>query len=119
VVERIPVFKEKTAPGAYYNSPALDGSRPESDVVSEIERYIVMPGQACAYKVGMIKIQELRARAESTLGNHFDIRSFHSLILKNGAMPLSVLDEVVQSWIDDESAKISESQQRLQSEEKI
>ncbi|MFY7927847.1 MAG: DUF885 family protein [Oligoflexus sp.] len=97
----------------------MDGSRPESDVVSEIERYIVMPGQACAYKVGMIKIQELRARAESTLGNHFDIRSFHSLILKNGAMPLSVLDEVVQSWIDDESAKISESQQRLQSEEKI
>ncbi len=219
-VERIPAFKEKTAPGAYYNGPAMDGSRPgvfyanlydikatekfgmrtlayheavpghhfqisiaqeakglplfrrmapftsfsegwalyaervaweagfqtdpfdnlgrlqaelfrsvrlvvdtgmhakrwtreqaidymlsntgmvESDVVAEIERYIVMPGQACAYKVGMMKFQELRARAESALGTSFDIKAFHTLVLKNGAMPLVVLDRVVQDWIE-------------------
>lgn len=219
-VERIPEFKEKTAPGAYYNGPALDGSRPgvfyanlydikatpkfgmrtlayheavpghhfqisiaqetkdlplfrrmapftafaegwalyaehvaweagfeknpydnlgrlqaelfrsvrlvvdtgihakhwtrehaidymlsntgmaESDVVAEIERYIVMPGQACAYKVGMLKFQELRSLAEASLGQSFDLKAFHALVLKNGAMPLVVLDRVVRDWIN-------------------
>ena len=224
-VERIPVFKEKTAPGAYYNGPAMDGSRPgvfyanlydikatpkfdmrtlayheavpghhfqisiaqeakdlpffrrmmpftafsegwalyaenvaweagfqkdpfdnlgrlqaelfrsvrlvvdtgmhakrwtreqaidymrsntgmaEADVVSEIERYIVMPGQACAYKVGMLKIQELRARAQTELGTDFDLRAFHSVVLENGAMPLVVLERVVNDWIGQQQAK--------------
>ncbi|MCX6129369.1 MAG: DUF885 domain-containing protein [Proteobacteria bacterium] len=218
-VERIPVFKEKTAPGAYYNGPALDGSRPgvfyanlydikatekfgmrtlayheavpghhfqisiaqetkglplfrrmapftafiegwalyaervaweagfqknpfdnlgrlqaelfrsvrlvvdtgihakrwsreqaidymlsntgmaKSDVVAEIERYIVMPGQACAYKVGMLKFQELRTKAEHALGQDFDIKAFHAIVLKNGPMPLTILERVVDDWI--------------------
>lgn len=71
----------------------------ESEVVSEIERYIVLPGQACAYKVGMIKIQELRRKAESSLGASFDLKAFHDVILRNGALPLEVLEGVVNEWI--------------------
>lgn len=71
----------------------------ESDVISEIERYIVMPGQACAYKVGMIEILKLREHAQKALGDKFDIRAFHDMILKNGAMPLAVLNQVVNDWI--------------------
>ena len=218
-VERIPLFKEKTSPGAYYNGPALDGSRPgifyanlhdikatpkysmrtlayheaipghhfqiavaqeledmpifrrfapftaytegwalyaervawelgfqknpydnigrlqaelfravrlvvdtgihakrwtrqqaidymiantgmtESDVVSEIERYIVMPGQACAYKVGMMKILELRTKAKNALDEKFDLAAFHDVILKNGPVPLDILEELVDNYI--------------------
>lgn len=57
----------------------------EGEVTAEIERYIVMPGQACAYKVGMLKIQELLARARQRLGERFDQREFHDIVLKNGA----------------------------------
>ena len=71
----------------------------ESAVVAEIERYIVMPGQACAYKVGMIEIMKLRALAERTLGDDFDVREFHDVVLKNGAMPLAILNRVVNDWL--------------------
>jgi uncharacterized protein (DUF885 family) len=71
----------------------------EKEVRSEIERYIVMPGQACAYKVGMLKIQELRARAEKELGEKFDQREFHDAVLKNGALPLEILEEQVNKYI--------------------
>ena len=71
----------------------------EKEVRSEIERYIVMPGQACAYKVGMLKIQELRARAEKELGEKFDQREFHDAVLKNGALPLEILEEQVNNYI--------------------
>ncbi|CAN5564337.1 DUF885 domain-containing protein [soil metagenome] len=71
----------------------------ESEVVSEIERYIVMPGQACAYKVGMMKIQELRARAQQELGAKFDQRQFHDVVLKNGALPLEILERLVNDYI--------------------
>jgi len=71
----------------------------EKEVRSEIERYIVMPGQACAYKVGMLKIQELRARAEKGLGEKFDQREFHDAVLKNGALPLEILEEQVNKYI--------------------
>ncbi|RZK34130.1 MAG: DUF885 domain-containing protein, partial [Hymenobacter sp.] len=71
----------------------------ESDVEAEIERYIVMPGQACAYKVGMLKILELRERAKQQLGAKFDLRDFHDAVLKNGAMPLEVLEQVVNDYI--------------------
>lgn len=77
---------------------AHSAQAPES-VVSEIERYIVMPGQACAYKVGMIKIVELRERARARLGERFDIREFHAVILGNGAMPLELLDRQVDGYI--------------------
>ena len=71
----------------------------EKEVRSEIERYIVAPGQACAYKVGMLKIQELRARAEKELGEKFDQREFHDAVLKNGALPLEILEEQVNDYI--------------------
>ena len=71
----------------------------EKEVTAEIERYIVMPGQACAYKVGMLKIQELRARAEQQLGEKFDQREFHETVLKNGALPLEILEEQVNDYI--------------------
>jgi uncharacterized protein (DUF885 family) len=71
----------------------------EKEVTAEIERYIVMPGQACAYKVGMLKIQELRKRAQTELGPKFDQREFHDAVLKNGALPLEILEEQVAAYI--------------------
>ena len=64
----------------------------EEEVVVEIERYIVLPGQACGYKIGMKKILDLREEMKEQMGAGFDIRLFHQLILENGAMPLSVLE---------------------------
>jgi len=72
----------------------------ESDVISEIERYIVMPGQATAYKVGMMKILELRQRAMDQLGDQFDIRDFHDVVLKNGAVPLDILERIIDNYIE-------------------
>lgn len=72
---------------------------PEGDARKAIDRYIVMPGQATAYKIGMLKILELRARAEDALGDAYDIRDFHDVVLGNGAVPLSVLEENVDAWI--------------------
>jgi uncharacterized protein (DUF885 family) len=71
----------------------------ESDVISEIERYFVMPGQATSYKVGMMKIMELRELAENELGDRFDIREFHDVVLTNGSMPLDLLEERVREYI--------------------
>jgi uncharacterized protein (DUF885 family) len=76
----------------------------EKEVKSEIERYIVIPGQACAYKVGMLKIQELRARAKQELGEKFDQREFHETLLKNGALPLEILEEQVNEYIQRKKA---------------
>lgn len=73
---------------------------PRSDVVSEIERYIVMPAQATSYKVGMIKLLELRAKAQKTLGDKFDLRDFHDVVLKNGAVPMDILEQLVNRYID-------------------
>jgi uncharacterized protein (DUF885 family) len=64
--------------------------------VSEVERYIVMPGQACAYKIGMLKMLELREKRREALGDRFELRKFHSLILQDGSMPLEILEEVVE-----------------------
>ena len=76
------------------NSP-----EPLESVISEVQRYIVWPGQATSYKVGMLKILELRARAEAELGENFDIRGFHDTVLGGGAMPLAVLERRVDTWI--------------------
>ena len=76
----------------------------EKEVKAEIERYIVMPGQACAYKVGMLKLQELRARAQRELGDKFDQREFHEMLLKQGALPLEILEEQVNDYIQRKKA---------------
>ncbi len=75
-----------------------------SDCTNAIERYIVMPGQATAYKIGMLKILELRANAETQLGDKFDIREFHDVVLANGAVPLAVLEELVGEWVTSKQA---------------
>ena len=72
---------------------------PEGDVVIEIERYLVQPGQALAYKIGMMKILELRGRAKSALGSRFDLREFHDVVLRNGALPLAILERVVEDYV--------------------
>jgi uncharacterized protein (DUF885 family) len=71
----------------------------ESEVVSEVERYFVMPGQALAYKIGMLKLLELRARSQAQLGSAFDIRRFHGAVLGSGSLPLSILEKRVDAWI--------------------
>ena len=71
----------------------------ESDVVAEIERYFVMPGQALAYKVGMTKLLELRDLARAELGDKFDIREFHNVVLTNGSVPLDILEDLVKQYI--------------------
>lgn len=91
-------YKHWTREQAIEYMEAHTASAHES-VVSEVERYIVMPGQACAYMIGMIKILELREKARHSLGPHFDLRRFHDVILGNGAMPLEILERVVDDYI--------------------
>ena len=71
----------------------------KTDVTAEVERYIAMPGQALAYKTGQMKITELRAKAAKELGKKFDVRAFHTVLLKDGALPLAVLEEKIDAWI--------------------
>ncbi|MEO7251442.1 MAG: DUF885 domain-containing protein [Arenimonas sp.] len=78
---------------------------PETDVVAEIERYLVMPGQALAYKVGMTKILQLRERAKAGLGDRFDLKRFHSVVLTGGDMPLALLERRVDAWIAGEKLR--------------
>ena len=76
-----------------------NSSMNETDVIAEVERYIVMPGQALGYKIGEFKIRALRNKAEAALGKQFDIKSFHREILKDGALPLPLLEQKVNRWI--------------------
>jgi len=71
----------------------------ELDAIKMVERHIVMPSQATAYKIGMLKILELRKGAKEKLGDKFDIRKFHEVILSNGALPLDVLEDLVDDWV--------------------
>ena len=75
-------------------------AKPELDVVNEIDRYIAMPGQALAYKIGQLKIAALRAKAEKRLGAKFDIRAFHDELLKDGTLPLDLLEAKMDAWIE-------------------
>lgn len=78
---------------------------PETDVVAEIERYLVMPGQALAYKVGMNTIVRLREEAKTELGSKFDIRRFHDMVLTGGDMPMALLEQRVHQWIAEEKKR--------------
>ncbi len=73
---------------------------PREQIEIELDRYIIWPGQACAYKIGEIKIKELRQKAKEILADKFDVKEFHEVVLQSGALPLELLEEIVTEWID-------------------
>ena len=76
-----------------------NAAKSEADIINEIDRYIGWPGQALAYKIGQMKMFELRGEAETALGEHFDIRSFHDHMLGAGALPLDILERRMDAWL--------------------
>ena len=76
-----------------------NSGRSESFIVAEVDRYIVWPGQSLGYKIGELKIKELRAKATKALGVKFDIRKFHNALIDDGALPLDLLEQRINEWI--------------------
>ncbi|WP_444918217.1 DUF885 domain-containing protein [Microbulbifer sp. JMSA003] len=81
-----------------------NSAKPLHDVTVEIDRYLIWPGQALAYKLGQLKIKELRKEAEETLDSNFDIRSFHDALLGSGALPLNILEERMDNWLESQAS---------------
>jgi uncharacterized protein (DUF885 family) len=73
----------------------------EASITSEIERYMATPGQALSYKIGQLKIQALRERAKDELGRTFDIKAFHNQVLDSGSLPMELLEEKIEAWINE------------------
>ncbi len=84
-----------------------NAGKTEHDIVVEVDRYIVTPGQALAYKIGELKIKELRAYAKKELGDGFDVRAFHDQVLGNGAVPIDVLEKNIQTWVGERKAAVA------------
>ena len=80
-------------------------SKTDQDITVEVDRYIVWPGQALAYKIGQMKIRELRTRAEKELGNRFDVRKFHDAVLEQGDVPLDLLESHVNAWMKEQEER--------------
>jgi len=72
----------------------------ENNIANEVDRYITWPGQALAYKLGQLEILKLRDEAKAKLGSNFNIKAFHDAVLSNGAVPLPVLDQQVEAWLN-------------------
>jgi uncharacterized protein (DUF885 family) len=84
-----------------------NAGKTEHDIVVEVDRYIVTPGQALAYKIGELKIKELRAYAKKELGDGFDVRAFHDQVLGNGAVPIDVLEKNIRTWVGERKAAVA------------
>jgi uncharacterized protein (DUF885 family) len=76
------------------------------DAVAEIERYMAVPAQALSYKIGQLKILELRKKAADVLGDQFDLALFHDEVLKYGCLPLDVLESIIDNWIEERKANV-------------
>ena len=79
----------------------------KTDATAEVERYIAIPSQALAYKIGALTIQRLRKKAEAELGDKFDVREFHAQVLMTGSLPMTILEKKIDAWIATKKASLS------------